>query len=108
MVSHMMKNTAPSVDEDAVYDVYIYHMPSNTNERIQDWERKASTLDPRRALLKAKVLHRSELYQKVEVKKREKHQRTKSVRTATLKTYEHKDEKSRKPWWGLGFVTLKA
>lgn len=90
---------------DAMYDVYIYHHAANTNDEVQDWERRATTKNPRRAILKAKSLHRSQSYKKVEVKKRAIDKKNNCVCTATLKTYEHK--KNRKAWWPFSFSIFK-
>lgn len=69
------------------YDVYIYHHPANTNEQVHDWERKSSTADPRRALLKARRLHKSKKYQKVEVKKRKFDTKHNCMFASTMKVY---------------------
>ena len=70
------------------YDVYIYHHPANTNEEINDWERKSSTANARRALLKAKRLHKSQKYQKVEVKKRKFDSKRNCMFASTMKVYD--------------------
>lgn len=79
-----------AADSATAYDVYIYHRPANTNEEIQDWERKTTTADVRRALLKARSLHKSERYNRVEVKKRTFDSKTRSVKASTLRVYEHR------------------
>ena len=70
------------------YDVYIYHHPANTNEQIHDWERKGSTANAQRALLKAKRLHKSRKYQKVEVKKRKFDSKKNCMFASTMKVYD--------------------
>lgn len=57
-----------TMQNDTEYKVYIYKHPSEHNPH--DWEHKATTSTMRNAVKRAKVLHRSQKYRRVEIKKR--------------------------------------
>lgn len=68
-----MKNSAQSAmnyhDEDLIeYSVYIHHGNDNV-EKPRKWERASKTADQNLALEQAQMLHSSNKYEKVEIKK---------------------------------------
>lgn len=67
----LRKETFVSAKRNTEYDVYIYNRcPEGASETLPYWERKARTKNMHRAVLKAKALHETRRYKRVEVKKR--------------------------------------
>lgn len=85
------------------YDVYIYHHPANTNEKVKDWERKSRTKDQRRALLKAKSLRDSDKYQKVEIKRCKLDSDKNCTQSSTYRVYDSA-ERGRNNVMLFGFI----
>ncbi|MCB1532733.1 MAG: hypothetical protein KDJ35_07680 [Alphaproteobacteria bacterium] len=94
-----------SDDENYKYDVYIYHHPANTNEKLQDWERKSTTQNLHRALMKAKKLYKSRKYHKVEVTKCKLDSEENCVRSSIFRVYEP-GSVLKKALWGLGGAAI--
>lgn len=53
--------------KDTEYSVYIYHRPSNENNKHAQWERTSVTSDLEEAKKHAKTLFKSNKYEKVEL-----------------------------------------
>ncbi len=76
------------------YAVYIYHRPTNENNKDNYWERKSITSDLRRAKRKAKILHQSQKYEKVELQRTSFNRKEHCKQNTVLKVYDRYLEKS--------------
>lgn len=95
-----MKNNArifalPSPTENQIeYSVYIHHGNDNI-EKPRRWERASKTKDKDLALEQAQMLHLSDRYEKVEVKKIFFCHNKKKRIGETLKTYDKQNSKNK-------------
>ncbi len=96
MVNALKNNELP-----AQYCIYIYHKPTNES-RLSKWERVGATHSMRRAVTQAKLLHKRQKYEKIEVKERTFCSSEKRFKGKTLRSY----EKNVLPWQNL-FRMLK-
>ena len=80
-----LDNDISSTHAQPEYSVYIHH--HDEHGAPQQWERKHNTLFVDQAIKRAKVLHRSDKYAKVEVKKVEMHARKKQPVERCCKVY---------------------
>lgn len=74
--------TKPSAME---YSVYIYHKPSNENNK--PWERKVVTTSLKLAKMKAFSLYKSKKYEKVELQSLEFNPQEQSKNSKVMKVY---------------------
>ncbi len=82
------------------YAVYIFHEPGKHKGEAQNWEMKHSTTNLRAALTRARALHNTRRYMRVEVKGKYFDIRTDRKIDFTLKTFEDRSI----PWEAIGQV----
>ena len=81
------ESKSPKTDKPkAEYSVYIYHRDDD-HAAPQRWEKMHSTHFVDQAIKRAKILYKSEKYDKVEVKKKSVHHRSQRTMDETYKVY---------------------